>query len=46
MSMTNRKRQGLPLEQVHTTRMVPKRAEEILDGGSIFLPGSSPVSIW
>jgi hypothetical protein len=25
-----------PYEQTHTTRMVPKRASEILDGGSLF----------
>jgi hypothetical protein len=36
MSMTNRKRQGLPLEQVHTTRMVPKRVDELCDGGSLY----------
>lgn len=36
MSMTNRKRQGLPLEQVHTTRMVPKRADELTEGGSLY----------
>ena len=27
---------GVPVEQVHTTRMVPKRGAEILDGGSLF----------
>ena len=36
MSMTNRKRQGLPLEQVHTTRLVPKRVDELCDGGSLY----------
>lgn len=27
---------GRPVEHVHTTRMVPKRAAEILDGGSLY----------
>ena len=27
---------GEPLEQIHTTRMNPKRRDEILDGGSLY----------
>jgi hypothetical protein len=30
------RRAGLPVEQYHTTRMVPTRAAEILDGGSLY----------
>lgn len=30
------KRLGRPYRQVHTTRMVPKRMDEILDGGSLY----------
>lgn len=34
--MADRRRRGAPLEQVHTTRMTPKRADELLDGGSLY----------
>ncbi len=31
-----RRADGRPAEVIHTTRMVPKRVDEILDGGSLF----------
>ena len=34
--MKAKKKRRQKFERVHTTRMVPKRAEELLDGGSIF----------
>lgn len=35
-SMALRRRAGKPEEQIHTTRMMPKRIAEILDGGSLY----------
>jgi hypothetical protein len=34
--MKAQKKRGKKPERIHTTRMVPKRADELLDGGSIF----------
>ena len=34
--MADQRRAGQPVEQRHTTRMVPKRLAELLDGGSLF----------
>lgn len=34
--MADRRRRGAPEEQIHTTRMRPSRAAEILDGGSLY----------
>ncbi|KRE15010.1 lysophospholipase [Bosea sp. Root381] len=34
--MAQRRRAGEPQEQLHTTRMVPKRIEEIVAGGSLY----------
>ena len=36
LKLKERKRKGQKPERVHTTRMVPKRAEELLAGGSIY----------
>jgi hypothetical protein len=34
--IADKKRRGLDPEQFHTTRMVPKRADELVDGGSLY----------
>ncbi|NMG39153.1 DUF1489 family protein [Chelativorans sp. ZYF759] len=34
--MAARRAAGEPIEQIHTTRMVPKRVGELLEGGSLF----------
>src|SRR5688500_10759280 len=34
--MKQRRRAREPLEQTHTTRMIPKRAAELIDGGSLY----------
>jgi hypothetical protein len=34
--LKERKKRRLALEHIHTTRMVPKRAAELLDGGSLY----------
>lgn len=34
--LAEKKCNGLPLEQYHTTRMVPKRVDELLAGGSLY----------
>lgn len=34
--LKERKKRGQKPEHIHTTRMVPKRADDIVDGGSLF----------
>jgi hypothetical protein len=34
--LKEKKKRGEKPERIHTTRMVPKRAEELIDGGSLF----------
>ena len=34
--LKEKKRRGQKPERIHTTRMVPKRADELIDGGSIY----------
>ncbi len=34
--IAQRKKKKLPLEHIHTTRMFPTRADELLDGGSLY----------
>jgi hypothetical protein len=34
--MQTAKKKGLPLHHVHVTRMVPKRVDELLSGGSLY----------
>lgn len=36
LKLKEKKKRGQKAERFHTTRMVPKRVEELLDGGSIF----------
>ena len=34
--LAEKKKRRQPLEHIHTTRMVPKRADELCDGGSLY----------
>jgi hypothetical protein len=34
--LKEKKKRGQPLEHIHTTRMVPKRAAELIEGGSLY----------
>src|ERR1700675_2586914 len=36
LKLKEKKRRGQKPERIHTTRMVPKRADELIDGGSIY----------
>jgi hypothetical protein len=35
-TQAERRRLGRPAEQIHTTRMAPRRRDEVLDGGSLY----------
>jgi hypothetical protein len=35
-TLEDKKRRGEPAEQFHTTRMIPKRVDELTDGGSLY----------
>ena len=35
-SLADKKQRGLEEIQFHTTRMIPKRADELVDGGSLY----------
>ena len=34
--LDEKRRLGQPVEHFHTTRMVPKRVDELVDGGSLY----------
>jgi len=35
-TLEDKKQRGAPAEQYHTTRMIPKRVEELTEGGSLY----------